>query len=93
MSKFKDTKFKVSAYPTFRLYTEPKKFIEFKEKELTEKSMRKWLVDQKVEGFTEKEDKSKLPVASIDPIGPTPLPAQPVNDKERNKAGKSILKG
>ena len=35
MSKWKN-EFKVTAYPTFRLYTAPKKFEEYKEKELTE---------------------------------------------------------
>ena len=51
MSKWKNNQFKVTAYPTFRLYTAPKKFVEFKEKELTETSFRKWLVDNKVEGI------------------------------------------
>jgi len=45
MSKYRNNQFKVTAYPTFRLYTEPKKFVEFKEKELNEKTFRKWLVD------------------------------------------------
>jgi len=59
MSKFTSNLFKVAAYPTFRLYTEPKKFVEFKEKELTEKTFRKWMVDQDVENFTEVEEKKK----------------------------------
>ena len=33
MSKFKTNQFKITAYPTFRLYTAPKTFVEFKEKE------------------------------------------------------------
>lgn len=36
MSKTRSNEFKITAYPTFRLYTAPKKFVEFKEKELTE---------------------------------------------------------
>jgi len=63
MSKFKNNQFKIAAYPTFRLYTEPKTFIEFKGKELTEATFRKWMVDNHVEGITQVIDPKKLPVA------------------------------
>lgn len=37
--------FDIKAYPTFRLYSEPKKFVEFTEKEFATKTLRKWLKD------------------------------------------------
>ena len=43
MSKFNPSMFNVAAFPTFRLYSEPKKFIEFTEKEFDIKTLRKWL--------------------------------------------------
>jgi len=91
MSKHGSNPFKVTAYPSFRLYTAPKTFVEFKEKELSEKSMRKWLVDQHVEGFTVWEDPKKKVVAA--PIGPEPAPMAPASEKERTRIGKDILKG
>jgi hypothetical protein len=82
MSKVKNVNIKkwdIKAYPTFRLYTAPKTFKEYTEKELTEETIRAWLVDQNTEGITKVVDPKKLPVA----YGPDAPPQGPVNDKER----------
>ena len=101
MSKYSPEPFKLNGYPTFRLYSEPKKFVEFKEKELNEKTFRKWLKDEKVEGIEEVKEPEKTPetpkkkeAGSSAPVVPPPdAPVeQPTNEKERSKAAAKIQK-
>jgi len=61
MSKFNPSMFNVAAFPTFRLYSEPKKFIEFTEKEFDIKTLRKWLKEAKVPNVEEEKEPEKKP--------------------------------
>tara|TARA_B110000285_G_scaffold68330_1_gene78515 strand:+ start:399 stop:647 length:249 start_codon:yes stop_codon:yes gene_type:complete len=82
MSKVKNVNIKkwdIKAYPTFRLYTAPKTFKEYTEKELNEDKIRAWLVDQKTEGITKVIDPKK----QVSAYGPEAPPQAPINDKER----------
>ena len=89
MSKVRNlAPWEIKAYPTFRLYTKPGEFIEYEEPELSEESIRAWLVEQKVEGITKKEEEKDKPVA----YGPEEAPKEPVNDAERARQGEEIAK-
>jgi hypothetical protein len=89
MSKVRNlAPWEIKAYPTFRLYTKPKEFVEYEEKELSEESIRAWLVEQNVVGITKKEEKKDAPVFE----GPEEAKAEPVNSAERERIANEIAK-
>lgn len=89
MSKVRNlAPWEIKAYPTFRLYTKPGEFVEYEEPELSEASIRAWLVEQKVEGITKLEEKKAAPVE----YGPEEAPKEPVNEAIREREGEEIVK-
>jgi hypothetical protein len=88
MSKVRNlAPWEIKAYPTFRLYKKPGEFVEYEEPELSEESIRAWLVEQKVEGITKLEEKKV-----VAEYGPEEAPKEPVNEATREREGEEIAK-